>query len=50
MNLSLATLLLLVAVVCFGIAAVGRRQAGRIDLVSLGLALGFASFLVGALR
>lgn len=41
----LTDILLLAAIICFVLAAVGISLA--INLVALGLALGFASFLVG---
>jgi hypothetical protein len=41
-----SSILLLVAVICFALAALGIAVAG-IGLTNLGLALGFAAFLVG---
>jgi hypothetical protein len=41
-----SSILLLIAVVCFALAALGVGLAG-IGLTNLGLALGFAAFLVG---
>ncbi|MBI4499372.1 MAG: hypothetical protein HY689_15910 [Chloroflexi bacterium] len=45
----LATLLLIAAIICFALAAIGITVP-RLNLVALGLALGFASFLVGGGR
>ncbi len=41
-----SSILLLVAVICFALAALGVGLAA-INLTDLGLALGFAAFLVG---
>jgi hypothetical protein len=41
----LADILLLIAVICFALAAIGLDVA--VSLVALGLAFGFASFLAG---
>jgi hypothetical protein len=41
----LADILLLIAVICFALAAIGLRV--DISLEALGLAFGFAAFLVG---
>jgi hypothetical protein len=38
-------ILILVAVICFALAAIGLKVA--VDLVALGLAFGFAAFLAG---
>jgi hypothetical protein len=38
-------ILILIAVICFALAAIGIHTA--VDLVALGLAFGFAAFLVG---
>lgn len=48
MTVTPARLLILVAVIVFVLAAVGVTlgSLGELDLVSIGLALGFASFLV----
>jgi hypothetical protein len=40
----LADILILVAVICFALAAIGLKV--DISLIALGLAFGFASFLV----
>ncbi len=45
-NLGASSILLIIAVICFVLAAIGV-DVGRISLVSLGLACGFGSFLVG---
>jgi hypothetical protein len=42
---SLADVLLIIAVICFALAAIGLDVA--VNLVALGLAFGFASFLAG---
>jgi hypothetical protein len=42
---SLADILLIIAVICFALAAIGLDVA--VNLVALGLAFGFASFLAG---
>jgi hypothetical protein len=42
----LADILILIAVICFALAAVGLDL--RVSLVALGLAFGFASFLVSS--
>ena len=44
-RLTLSRIFLLVAVVCLVLAAVGVNLTG-VDLVAIGLALGFGSFLV----
>jgi hypothetical protein len=41
----LADILFVIAIVCFGLAAIGLDV--RVSLVALGLAFGFAGFLVG---
>jgi hypothetical protein len=41
----LADILILIAVICFALAAIGLDVA--VNLVPLGLAFGFAAFLVG---
>ena len=41
----LAEILILIAVICFVLAAIGLDV--NVSLVALGLAFGFASFLVG---
>ena len=43
---SLGSILILVAVVCFALAAIGA-DIGRVALTPLGLAFGFAGLLVG---
>jgi hypothetical protein len=48
MVITVGTILLIVAVVCFVLAAVGFKVA-RLDLISIGLAAFAGSFLVGAL-
>jgi hypothetical protein len=40
-----AEILILIAVICFALAAIGIDVA--VNLVALGLAFGFAAFLVG---
>jgi hypothetical protein len=42
---SLADVLLIIAVICFALAAIGLDVA--VNLIALGLAFGFASFLAG---
>ena len=42
---SLADILLIIAVICFALAAIGLDVA--VNLIALGLAFGFASFLAG---
>jgi len=42
---SIGTVLILIAVICFALAAIGLDVA--VNLVALGLAFGFAAFLVG---
>jgi hypothetical protein len=46
MNLGASSILLIVAVICFVLAAIGI-DVGRINLTDLGLAAGFGAFLVG---
>jgi len=46
MNLGLRSILLIVAIVCFVLAAIGVG-IGAVDLVPLGLAFFAAAFLVG---
>ena len=41
----LADILILIAVICFALAAIGLNV--DVSLIALGLAFGFASFLVG---
>ena len=41
----LAEILILIAIICFVLAAIGLRL--DVNLVALGLAFGFAAFLVG---
>jgi hypothetical protein len=43
---SLGSILILIAIICFVLAAVGL-DLGRVALTPLGLALGFAGLLVG---
>jgi hypothetical protein len=45
MSLGLAEILLLIAVIVFAVAAIGLKV--DVNLVAVGLAFGFASFLVG---
>jgi hypothetical protein len=42
----IADILVLIAVVCFALAAIGLDV--RVNLVALGLAFGFGAFLVGS--
>jgi hypothetical protein len=44
-NLGAGSILLIIAVICFALAAVGLDVA--VNLVAAGLAFGFAAFLVG---
>jgi hypothetical protein len=44
-NWGLADILLLIAVICFVLAAIGLDV--KVSLIAVGLAFGFASFLVG---
>jgi hypothetical protein len=41
----LSDILILIAIICFVLAAIGLEV--RVSLVAVGLAFGFASFLVG---
>ena len=46
-DLTPSRILLIVAVICFVLAALGiNLRLGRIDLVAVGLAFGFGSFLL----
>jgi hypothetical protein len=45
-NLGASSILLIIAVICFVLAAIGVGVAG-LSLTALGLAFGFGSFLVG---
>jgi hypothetical protein len=45
MTWGLGSILILIAVICFIVAAIGVDV--RVNLIALGLAFGFASFLVG---
>jgi hypothetical protein len=42
---SLREIFLLIAIICFALAAIGLDV--RVDLIAVGLAFGFAAFLVG---
>lgn len=46
MTWSLGSILVLIAIICFALAAIGV-DVGRIALTPLGLAFGFAGLLVG---
>jgi hypothetical protein len=48
MTWNTATILLVIAIICFALAAIGLKV--DINLTALGLAFGFASFLVGSVR
>jgi hypothetical protein len=45
MNWGIAEILLLIAIICFVLAAIGLDV--NVSLVAVGLAFGFAAFLVG---